>query len=89
MTWTAPRRQTGRVLFEMQVTSNIVRFPYATNPVTPARPQAKEPDSDDNIVSFTPPLNPSVVSGYDAGLMFAAHRIVSRVAEGLDGTPVL
>ena len=69
----------------MQVSSNnIVRFPYATHAVAPHRTEQKA-ENEDKVVAFTPPLNLSVVEGRESGLFFAAHRIASRVADGLDG----
>lgn len=68
----------------MQVSSNIVRFPYATHAVAPHRAEQKA-ENEDKVVAFTPPLNASVVEGRESGLFFAAHRIASRVADGLDG----
>lgn len=72
----------------MHVSGNIIRFPVP--PVTPVRHErtGQEPT---NIVGFpTPETNDaSLAQMQERGQVFAAHRIVSRVADQLDSIAAL
>ena len=73
----------------MQVTSNIVRFP------TPLVPQIErvqpEQKVEDNVIAFAAP-EPEESFNFEArehGLLFAAHRIASRLADDLEHAATL
>jgi hypothetical protein len=89
----APRRRAYSAPFPgMQVSSNIVRFPQPAAPVSAHRVEKPaEGQAHDNIVAFTPPERDGRVSltAQEHGQLFAAHRIVARVADQLDRTASL
>ena len=72
----------------MNISPNIIRFPAPAYPVERrVEPQAKP----DNVVAF-PPSQPETGLSADTqehGQLFAAQRIVARVADQLDATPTL
>ncbi len=74
----------------MQVSSNIVRFPHT--PVPPVERVQQKENVEDNVVAFTPPPPPEDLGGFDArehGMLFAAQRIASRLADDLERTATL
>lgn len=68
----------------MHVSANIIRFPDL--PFTPAQPVESQPAQPPaEIVTFSPEFaSPLDASSQEHGQIFAAHRIVSRVAAQLD-----
>ncbi len=80
----------------MQVSSsNIIRFPLA-HPAAFQRagstsPQRADPAETPNIVAFPPAAADAGVTAtiQEHGRLFAAHRIVARVADQLELTPTL
>ena len=72
----------------MHVSGNIIRFPVP--PVTPVRHERAEQEPA-KIVGFpTPGANDhSSAEMQERGRVFAAHRIVSRVADQLDSIVAL
>lgn len=73
----------------MHVSANIIRFPeYPVTPTGAAAPVAQTPAE---IIEFAPePAEERAQSdAQQHGQFFAAHRIVSRVADQLDAVAVL
>ena len=72
----------------MYVSGNIIRFPV--QPLTPVRPERDEEDSA-KIVGFPVPevSETAVIEMQERGQVFAAHRIVARVADQLDAVAAL
>ena len=68
--------------------NNIIRFPV--QPVTPARSERNEEDAT-KIVGFpVPEVNEiAAMEMQERGQVFAAHRIVSRVADQLESVAAL
>jgi hypothetical protein len=68
--------------------NNIIRFPV--QPVTPARAEREEQDAT-NVVGFpVPGVNEiAAMEMQERGQVFAAHRIVSRVADQLESVAAL
>ena len=78
----------------MHISPNLIRFPAPA--VTPLRPaQARE--TTDNVVAFPKSNEADDLSKWastalklqEYGQIFAAHRIVSRIADELEATPAL
>ncbi len=69
----------------MHVSANIIGFPVQ---LTPSAPPSVQPKAPAEIVHFpsSPPAETASPEAYDHGKIFAAHRIVARVAEQLDQT---
>lgn len=69
----------------MQVSANIIHFPaqHVASTSSPAVPMEQPAD----IVAFSAPKNEHRFdsSAHEHGQVHAAHRIVSRVADQLDG----
>ena len=72
----------------MQVSANIIRFPSPSAVVD--RPVEAKREID-NMLAFPSSDEPPVFSpeSQERGQVFAAHRIVSRVADQLDSFPPL
>jgi hypothetical protein len=67
----------------MEVSANIIRFPSAASAIDRREETQREPG---DIVTFTSPLQIPVfdADSQQHGQVFAAHRIVARVADQLD-----
>jgi len=72
----------------MYVSGNIIRFPV--QPVTSVRPERDEEDSA-KVVGFPVPevSETAAFEMQERGQVFAAHRIVARVADQLDAVAAL
>ncbi len=72
----------------MNVSANIIRFPDQPIAHTPVSERPVEPAG---IVAFTPVLPENAIDAraQEHGQVFAAHRIVSRVADQLDHVATL
>jgi hypothetical protein len=72
----------------MQVSANIIRFP-APSTLVDRSIEAKQ--ETDNVLAFPSADQPPVFSpeSQERGQVFAAHRIVGRVADQLDSFPAL
>jgi hypothetical protein len=72
----------------MQISNNIIRFPTAA-PVADRREEAKTEAG--NVVEFPSADRAPIfdVDSQERGQVFAAHRIVSRIADQLDSFSTL
>ena len=72
----------------MNISGNIIRFPAP--PPSPVRHERAEPEAA-NVVGFPTPEPSDSANGelQQRGQVFAAHRIVSRVADQLDSIAAL
>ncbi|MEO6002611.1 MAG: hypothetical protein ABIZ04_25425 [Opitutus sp.] len=71
----------------MNISGNIIRFPHQTASSVRRDHSEQEPAK---IVSFPPPDLSALPSDLqERGQVFAAHRIVSRVADQLDSIVAL
>lgn len=78
-----------RPVSAMYVSGNIIRFPVE-QPAVPVR-SGKEEEEPSNIVRFPVPEANELASleMQERGQVFAAHRIVSRVADQLESIAAL
>lgn len=72
----------------MQVSSNIVRFPYATATAAAQRLPSRDQD-EDNVIAFAQIADMPAAGTQEHGQLFAAQRIAGRVADELDHVAVL
>ena len=72
----------------MYVSGNIIRFPV--QPVNPVHPERDQEDNS-KIVGFPEPEvnEAAAMEMQERGQVFAAHRIVSRVADQLEAVAAL
>jgi len=73
----------------MQISANIIRFPFATAATAERRAEPKAPPAE--IVAF-PPAGQGAetnAASQEHGQIFAAHRIAARVADQLDAIAAL
>lgn len=72
----------------MQISSNIIRFP---SPAALVDRQVEEKKDADKVVAFPSPNEAPVFSpeSQERGQIFAAHRIVSRIADQLESFAAL
>lgn len=72
----------------MQVSGKIIGFPVS---LTPPAPSSVSPKGHGEIVCFptAAAAEPTTVEAQDHGKIFAAHRIVARIADQLDQAATL